>query len=144
MELGNIKNLKRIGNTISKNNNGKGTDFICSGETANIEEMLLQHILESNGFRITDSYDFYWNDNVIDVCFETDIPFKDYMDIERWIESRFYTIFKLLTGFLRFFQYYKGIKNQRSSIQIFKTNLIGGLNFSKNKISVFSYILSFI
>jgi hypothetical protein len=83
MELGNIKNLKRIGNTISKNNNGKGTDFICSGETARIEEMLLQHILESNGFRITDSYDFYWNDNVIDVCFETDIPFKDYMDIER-------------------------------------------------------------
>ena len=81
MELGNIKNLKRIGNTISKNDNDEGSNFICSIETANIEEMLLEHILESNGFKITDSYDFYWDNNVIDICIETDFPFKDYMEI---------------------------------------------------------------
>lgn len=73
--------LKKIGGTVHGDDAGK-TCFICNVETSNIEEILLREILVLYGYKINNSVDFVWESDQIDIEFQTDMPWKEYMALD--------------------------------------------------------------
>ena len=87
-KIGNLSvyksDIKNIGHTICEefahNKQTGKTCFICDVKTANIEEIILREILVLYGYKIEDTRDY--DDGDINVIFATDMPWKEYMELE--------------------------------------------------------------
>lgn len=77
------EDIHRIGNTLYSEKGNLAV--ICSGETCNIERILLRNILKCFGkqYKITDSYDFWWGEDItnVDIVYETNLPYSIYESV---------------------------------------------------------------
>ena len=76
-----LGDMRKIGNTTCEG--AYGTDFICNGVTANIEEIMLRSILNQLGYKIIKSTDIEWENGTVDINIQTNLPFAKYMEISQ-------------------------------------------------------------
>lgn len=77
-----FEDICKIGNTISPN--GEYTEFICNGDTYNIELILLRSILSIRGYKILSVDDFAWpHTDELDIIIRTDLPAEEFWSVSR-------------------------------------------------------------
>jgi hypothetical protein len=75
------EDLQKIGHTSFGTDDGF-LAILCSGDTCNIEGILLREILSLTGHTITNEDDFIWESGQCDWKYTTSIPWTEYMERE--------------------------------------------------------------
>jgi hypothetical protein len=74
-----VSDLAHLGNTISQSD--AGTSFIVNGDSCHIETIFIRSIVESLGYKVVSTDDFFWNNDKCDWEVDTNLPWDVYQEI---------------------------------------------------------------